>query len=114
MYKTNIHTLCCESMFLLKKSTGSESVSELVSDGVVTFVYGTARVDTDDSIIWCSRVACWITTVIQTHRHALRMFDAYTHYRRNQQDATLAVLFISNCKITLHVSDASRVHHQEY
>jgi len=26
----------------------------------------------------------------------------------------LAVLFISNCKITLHVSDAFCVHHQEY
>jgi hypothetical protein len=36
------------------------------------------------------------------------------YYIKNQQDATLAVLFISNCKITLHVSDASRVHHQEY
>ena len=28
---------------------------------------------------------------------------------KNQQDATVAVLFISNCKITLHVLDASRV-----
>jgi len=35
------------------------------------------------------------------------------YYIKNQQDATLGVLFISNCKITLHVSDASRVHHQE-
>ena len=26
------------------------------------------------------------------------------YYIKNQQDATLAVLFISNCKITLHVS----------
>jgi len=26
---------------------------------------------------------------------------------KNQQDATLAVLLISHCKITLHVSDAS-------
>ena len=36
------------------------------------------------------------------------------YYIRNQQDATLAVWFISPCKITLHVSDAFRVHHQEY
>jgi len=36
------------------------------------------------------------------------------HYIKNQQDATLAVLFISNCKITLHISDAICVHHQEY
>ena len=36
------------------------------------------------------------------------------YYIKNQQDATLAVLFISNCKITLHVSDAFCVHHQEY
>ena len=35
-------------------------------------------------------------------------------YIKNQPDATLAVLFISNCKITLHVSDAFYVHHQEY
>ena len=27
------------------------------------------------------------------------------YYIKNQQDATLAILFISNCKITLHVSD---------
>jgi hypothetical protein len=32
------------------------------------------------------------------------------YYIKNQQDATLAVLFISNCKITLLVSDASRTH----
>jgi len=36
------------------------------------------------------------------------------YYIKIQQDATLAVLFISNCKITLHVSDAFCVHHQEY
>jgi hypothetical protein len=36
------------------------------------------------------------------------------YYIKNQQDATLAILFISNCKITLHVSDAFCVHHQEY
>ena len=36
------------------------------------------------------------------------------YYIKYQQDATLAVLFISHCKITLHVSDAFCVHHQEY
>ena len=35
-------------------------------------------------------------------------------YIKNQRDATLAVLFISNRKITLHISDAFCVHHQEY
>ena len=35
------------------------------------------------------------------------------YYIKNQQDGTLAVLFISHCKITLHVSDAFCVHHQE-
>ena len=35
------------------------------------------------------------------------------YYIKNQLDATLAVLFISHCKITLHVSDAFCVHHQE-
>ena len=35
------------------------------------------------------------------------------YYIKNQQDATLAVLFITNCKITLNVSDAFCFHHQE-
>jgi hypothetical protein len=35
------------------------------------------------------------------------------YYIKNQQDATLEVLFISNCKITLHVSDAFCVHYQD-
>jgi hypothetical protein len=36
------------------------------------------------------------------------------YYIKEQQDATLAVLFISHCNIALHVSDAFYVHHQEY
>ena len=36
------------------------------------------------------------------------------YYIKNQQDATLTVSFISHRKITLHVSDAFCVHHQEY
>ena len=36
------------------------------------------------------------------------------YYIKNQHDATLAVLFISHCTITLHVSDAFCAHHQEY
>jgi len=36
------------------------------------------------------------------------------YYIKNQHDVTLAVLFISNCKITLHVSGAFCAHHQEY
>jgi len=31
------------------------------------------------------------------------------YYIKSQQDATLAVLFISHCKITLHVSEAESV-----
>jgi len=38
----------------------------------------------------------------------------FLYYIRNQQDATLAVSFISHYKITLHVSDSFCVHHQEY
>ena len=34
------------------------------------------------------------------------------YYIKNQLDATWAVLFISRCKITVHVSDAFCVHHQ--
>jgi len=36
------------------------------------------------------------------------------YYIKYQQDTTLAVLFISHCNITLHVSDAFCFHHQEY
>jgi len=36
------------------------------------------------------------------------------YYIKNQKDVTLAVKFISNCKITLHVSDAFCVPYQEY
>ena len=36
------------------------------------------------------------------------------YYIKDQQDATLAVLFISHCKIALYASDAFCVHHQEY
>ena len=35
------------------------------------------------------------------------------YYIKNQQDATLAVLFISHCKITLRVSDAFCAHHPD-
>jgi hypothetical protein len=42
------------------------------------------------------------------------IISLYYKYIKNQQDATLAVLFISNFKITLHVSEAFCVHHQEY
>jgi len=43
---------------------------------------------------------------------ATRLYELY--YIKNQQDATLAVSFISQSKITLHVSDAFCVHHLEY
>ena len=36
------------------------------------------------------------------------------YYIRNQEDATLAVLLINHCKITLHVSDTFWAQHQEY
>jgi hypothetical protein len=36
------------------------------------------------------------------------------YYVKNQRDVTLAVFFISNCKITLHILDAFCAHHQEY
>ena len=41
-------------------------------------------------------------------------FMVKIYYIQKQQDAPLSVLFISYCRITLHVSDAFCVHHQEY
>ena len=63
------------------------------------------------------------TTSFHVVSNSLNTYHSFTfefpciislYYTKNQQDATLAVLFISNCKITLHVSDAFCVHHQEY
>jgi hypothetical protein len=55
------------------------------------------------------------------HLRPMRFHDMHNehfpwihYYIRNQQDATLAVSFISHCKITLHVSEAFCVQHQEY
>ena len=42
----------------------------------------------------------------QTMRLVTDETNLMLYYMKNQQDATLAVLFISNCKITLHVPDA--------
>ena len=46
------------------------------------------------------------------------LYLVFVHHKyilyKETTDATLAVLFISNCKITLHVSDTFCVHHQEY
>ena len=53
-------------------------------------------------------------TKISVSEPVLKLRDEIIYCIKNQQDATLALLFISNCKITLHVSDASCVHHQEY
>jgi hypothetical protein len=62
---------------------------------------------------------CWLScTAVWKGNIAFFMFEfpciITIYYIKNQQDATLAVLFISHCKITLHVSDAFCVHHQEY
>ena len=62
------------------------------------------------------------TKILQLHWFQKRVFIFMfefpriisQYYIKNQRDATLAVLFISHCKITLHVSDAFCVHHQEY
>ena len=54
---------------------------------------------------------CPMRTDRQMNIQSNRQIELY--YIKNQQDATLAVLFISHWNITLHVSDASRVHHQE-
>ena len=68
---------------------------------------------------------------IETHTKVLHVKNAQTdisnlhfmfefpciislYHIKNQQDATLEVLLISNSKITLHVSDAFCVHHQDY
>ena len=56
-----------------------------------------------------AKFVCFYTVI---HRSVAGIVKLY--YVKNQQDATLAVLFISHCKITLHVSDAFCVHHQVY
>ena len=68
----------------------------------------------------CKNISSTITAI----RNLLSAFPAleeiaikcyyFLYYMKNQQDATLAVFFISNCKITLHVSEDFCFHHQEY
>ena len=55
-----------------------------------------------------------ISAVLHSLFVTKNMKPHFLYYTKNQQDATLAVLFISHCKIILHVSDAFCVHHQEY
>jgi hypothetical protein len=60
------------------------------------------------------------TDVLMSDQTILRLFMfefpciIRLYYIKDQQDATLAVMFISHCKITLHVSDGFCVHLQEY
>ena len=57
-----------------------------------------------------------VPNYITYHLHFMFEFPCIVslYYIRNQQDATLAVSFISHYKITLYVLDAFCVHHQEY
>ena len=57
------------------------------------------------------------TVIFCKHKNSQdKQFKGITilYYIKSQQDATLAVLFINHCKITLHISDAFCVHHHEY
>jgi len=37
------------------------------SRGVCVIMYGTARQATADNVVWSVRIACWMTTAIDTH-----------------------------------------------
>ena len=56
----------------------------------------------------------FLGTTLITNKMLLFTNHKSQYYIKNQLDATLAVLFTSHCKITLRVSDAFCVHHQEY
>ena len=56
---------------------------------------------TDYNVIPCT---CYLGHMGDSFQLENNAFQYY--YIKNQQDATLAVLFINHCKITLHVSDA--------
>ena len=56
--------------------------------------------------------SCGVVTLTQSFMFEFPCIVSL-YYIRNQQYATLAVLFISHCKITLRVSDAFCIHHQE-
>ena len=74
-------------------------------------VIGTSKEDYRVNVVSCDS-----STLRQVFRSFMFVFLCIitVYYIKNQLDATLAVLFISHCKITLHVSDAFCVHHQEY
>ena len=83
----------------------------------ISFEHPNTKFNKNPYVVFSS---CYTRTDGQTDRPILClniMFEfpciITLYYIKNQRDATLAVLFISNCKITLHVSDAFCVHHQE-
>ena len=60
------------------------------------------------------RHGAWRRRFADVERNCTKCSDEILYHIKNQKDATLAVLFNSHCKITLHVSDAFCAHHQEY
>ena len=70
------------------------------------------------TVMWCHIAEHRLIIKLALHSPYYFMFEflciVTVYYVKNQQDATSAVLFISHCKITLRVSDAFCVHHQEY
>ena len=68
----------------------------------------------EDTHMWSPNITLYIktaTSIYNTDYFPMNFMFEFPciislYYIKNQQDATLAVLFIRNCKITLHVSDA--------
>ena len=61
-----------------------------------------------NAVVGCRVIVCCVSVSSVSNKHPV------LYHIKNQQDATLAVLFIIHCNVTLHVSDAFCVHHQEY
>ena len=93
-------------------------------DNLFLFVYFSDFNSGTDKVHGASRGSCCSVSYTERTRHLgytckqIFIFEfpciISLYYISNQLDATLAVLFISNCKNTLHVSDVHRFHHQEY
>ena len=82
-----------------------------------TVRYGSkSGVQTDSTVCKISRRQNFISLHFTCFIHFMFEFPCIItlYYIKNQQDATLAAMFLSHCKITLHVSNSFCVHHQEY
>jgi hypothetical protein len=110
----------CNIFFHIISKTARISKKKFIENKMCVLIFSTSLTETfiiirkteRDLIINLHTSSCQVPVILFFIFEFPCIISLY--YIRNQLDATLTVLFISNCKNTLHVPDVHRVHHQEY